>query len=33
LTQFHTYINLACLVHKYSSYNCVIWVKCDVSQP
>jgi hypothetical protein len=30
LTQYHTYLNLACLVHKYSNFNRVIQVKCDV---
>jgi hypothetical protein len=33
LIQYHMHLSLICLVHIYSNYNCVIWVKCGVSQP
>jgi hypothetical protein len=29
LDQDHIYLDLSYLVHTYSNYNCVIWVKCD----
>jgi hypothetical protein len=32
LDQDHIYSDPPCLVHTYSNYNCVVWVKCDTSQ-
>jgi hypothetical protein len=32
LDQDHIHLDLSCLVHTYSNFNCVVWVKCDTSQ-
>jgi hypothetical protein len=32
LDTYHIYLNQSCLAHTYSNYNCVIWVKCVMSQ-
>jgi hypothetical protein len=29
LDTYHNHLNLSCLVHIYSNYNCVIWVWCE----
>jgi hypothetical protein len=32
LDQDHIHLDLSCLAHTYSIFNCVVWVKCDTSQ-